>query len=131
MFSRATRGWRPALGAAVLLAMLLNPFVDLIGIPAALADTAGARAVVEAAKAQGLVGEQGDGYLGLVTGSADSTISAAVAEINSARAAVYRDTAAKSGVTPAAAGEATARQIFERIPPGQYYKPLGGAWTRK
>jgi uncharacterized protein YdbL (DUF1318 family) len=101
------------------------------GIQFALADTASAKAIVDAAKAQGVVGEQGDGFLGLVTGSADSTIAAAIAEINSGRAAVYRDAAAKSGVTPAAAGQAAAKQIFDRIPSGQYYKPIGGTWTRK
>ena len=131
MFSKATRGRRLALGAAVLLTMSLNPFATLVGIPVALADPAGAKAVVDAAKAQGVVGEQGDGFLGLVTGSADSAVAAAVAEINAGRAAVYRDAAAKSGVTSAAAGEAAAKQIFERIPSGQYYKPPGGSWTRK
>jgi uncharacterized protein len=131
MLSKAVRRRQLALGAAVLLTMVLNPCAPPIGIPLALADTAGAKALVDAAKAQGVVGEQGDGFLGLVTGSADSAVAAAVAEINSARAAVYRDAAAKSGVTPAAAGEAAAKQIFERIPAGQYYKPLRGAWTRK
>jgi uncharacterized protein YdbL (DUF1318 family) len=131
MLSKAARRRQLALGAAVLLTILVGSHTPPIGIPVALADTASAKAIVDAAKAHGVVGEQGDGFLGLVTGSADSAVTAAVAEINSGRAAVYRDTAAKSGVTPAAAGEATAKQIFERIPSGQYYKPLGGAWTRK
>jgi len=131
MLSKVIRRRPLALGAAVLLTMLPNPFAPTIGIPYALADAASAKAIVDAAKAQGVVGEQGDGFLGLVTGSADSAVSAAVAEINSGRAAVYKDAAARSGVTPAAAGEAAAKQIFQRIASGQYYKPMGGAWTRK
>jgi uncharacterized protein YdbL (DUF1318 family) len=130
MLSNATRRRPFALGVAVLLTMLLACAAQT-GIPFAWADAAGAKAIVDTAKAQGVVGEQGDGFLGLVTGSADSTVAAAVAEINSGRAAVYKDAAAKSGVTPAAAGQAAAKQIFARIPSGQYYKPLGGAWTRK
>ena len=30
-----------------------------------------------------------------------------------------------------AAGQATAQQLFARLQPGQYYKPLEGAWTKK
>jgi uncharacterized protein YdbL (DUF1318 family) len=100
-------------------------------LPALAADAAAAKAVVDAAKARGEVGEQGDGYLGLVVASAPAEVRAAVAEINAGRAAVYRDTAAKTGVTPEAAGQATARQLIERLPEGQSYKPLNGGWTRK
>ena len=96
----------------------------------ALAQSAATKAAVDTAKANGLVGEQGDGYLGLVH-PGDPALAAAVAEINAGRAAVYRETAAKTGVTAAAAGQATAVQLFARLPPGQYYKPLEGAWTRK
>ena len=97
----------------------------------ALAQSAGAKAAADAAKAAGSVGEQGDGFLGLVTGAADPAVTAAVAEINAGRAKVYLDIAAKTGVTPAAAGQATALQLVAKLPAGEYYQPLGGAWTRK
>ena len=97
----------------------------------AMAQSAAAKAAVDAAKAQGAVGEQGDGFLGLVTGSADPAVKVAVAEINAGRAQVYKDIAAKTGVTESAAGEATALQLFAGLPTGYYYRPLGGAWTRK
>jgi uncharacterized protein YdbL (DUF1318 family) len=96
----------------------------------ALAQSAGAKAVVDAGKAQGQVGEQADGFLGVVTDGGPD-LRAAVAEINAGRAQAYRDAAAKTGVSPAAAGEATARQLFARLPAGAYYKPASGAWTRK
>ena len=129
MFSSALHKRRMA--SALLIAILSSPCVWQAVIPAARADVATAKGIVDGAKAQGVVGEQADGYLGLVSGSASSTISAAVAEINAGRAAVYRDAAAKTGVSPAAAGEAAAKQIFERMPSGQYYRPAGGSWTRK
>jgi uncharacterized protein len=101
----------------------------LLAIPAH-AQSQAAKQAVDAAKAAGKVGEQGDGYLGIIS-DADSALRAAVAEINAGRKQVYADTAAKTGVTPEAAGEATARQLIARVPSGQMYKPLGGSWTRK
>ena len=95
-----------------------------------LADIAASKATVDAAKAQGKVGEQADGFLGVVSGG-DPALQGAVAEINAGRAAAYRDTAAKTGVTPEAAGQATAQQLFGRLAAGEYYKPAGGGWTKK
>lgn len=111
--------------AAVLLA------VSFLGAGAGRADLASAKATVTVAKEQGTVGEQADGYLGFVKGGVDSATHDAVSEINAGRAQVYRETAQKSGVTPEAAAEAAAKLIIERLPPGQYYRPLGGSWTRK
>jgi len=99
--------------------------------PAAAADLAQDKSIVDAAKAQGAVGEQGDGYLGFVHGSADAATTAAVSDINAGRAEAYRQTAAKTGVTAEAAGQAVAVQLQSRIPPGQYFKPLGGSWVQK
>lgn len=95
------------------------------------AQTAAAKAAVDAAKAQGVVGEQGDGFLGFVSGGGDAALQAAVREINAGRAAAYRDIAAKTGVTPEAAGQATAQQLRDKLPAGQFFKPLNGGWTRK
>jgi uncharacterized protein YdbL (DUF1318 family) len=97
----------------------------------ALGQTTAQKAAVDAAKVQGVVGEQGDGFLGFVSASSDPTLTASVAAINAARSALYADTAAKTGVTAAAAGQATARQLYDRIPAGQWYRPLGGGWTKK
>ena len=114
---------RPLLLAAVLT-------LTAAAAQPALADLASSKASVDAAKAQGLVGEQADGFLGLVKGG-DAAVRAAVAEINAGRASAYRDTAAKTGVTPDAAGQATARQLISRLPPGEFYKGDGGTWTAK
>ena len=102
-----------------------------LSAPALAADVAAAKAVVDSAKARGEVGEQGDGFLGFVRESGDAAVRAAVAEINSGRADAYREAAARTGVTVAAAGQATAQQLFSRVPAGQYIKPLAGGWTRK
>ena len=97
----------------------------------AFAYLASDKAAVDAAKAAGTVGEQGDGYLGYVKGSADGGTTAAVTAINAARADVYAQTAAKTGVSRDAAGQATGAQLIAKVPGGEFYKPLGGAWTKK
>ncbi len=97
---------------------------------AAMAQSAAAKAAVDAGKASGQVGEQADGFLGVVSGDSPA-LRGAVAEINAGRAQAYGDAAAKTGVTAAAAGEATARQLFARLPPGAYFKPAGGGWQKK
>ena len=103
----------------------------LLAATPAFADLAADKATVDAAKAAGTVGEQGDGFLGFVKGSADGAVTAAVNDINAARGDLYAQTAAKSGVTRDAAGQATANVVIEKLPSGQYYKPLGGGWTKK
>ena len=121
---------RKIAGAFAAFAMLATPMVLAVPTPA-LAQPANAKATVDAAKAAGTVGEQGDGLLGFVKGSADAATTAAVNEINNGRRKLYASTAAKAGVTPEAAGEAAAQALVPKIPPGQYYKPLGGSWTKK
>lgn len=106
---------------AAALALLTTPV---------LADAASDKAAIDAAKAAGEVGEQADGYLGVVSG-ASAAVQAALTNINNGRANVYADTASKSGVTRDAAGQATGATLIARVPAGQFYKPLGGGWTKK
>lgn len=111
-------------GAAVMAALAL-PAV-------AIAQSAQAKATVDSAKAAGVVGEQADGFLGLVTGAVDPAVRSAMAEINAGRAALYRQAAAKNGVTPDAAGAAAYLQVVQsRLKAGEFYKPSGGGWVRK
>jgi uncharacterized protein YdbL (DUF1318 family) len=118
--------------ALTALTLLAAPVISLSLAPSgAVAQPMSAKATVDAAKAKGIVGEQGDGLLGLVNGSADAATTAAVNEINNGRRKVYAETAAKAGVTPEAAGEAAAQMLLQKIPSGQYYKPIGGSWAKK
>ena len=99
---------------------------------AALAQTAEAKAKVDAAKAAGIVGEQADGALGLVTGDADAATKQAVAEINNGRQAVYREAATKNGVSVEAAGGSAFETVIKpKLKPGEFYKPAGSGWVRK
>jgi len=113
-----------------LTVLAIGLSLAVVGASGALAQTAAAKAAVDAAKAAGTVGEQADGFLGIVAGG-DAALRASVAEINTGRAAAYKDIAAKTGVTPEAAGQATAKQLYSRLAPGQYWKPLDGGWMKK
>jgi len=114
-----------SLAAAPLLAL------SAAAVPtAALAQTSADKAAVDRAKAQGLVGEQADGYLGVVTGS-DPALAASVTAINKGRAQVYASIAAKTGVSVADAASAAGAQLVAKAPPGQYYKTAAGGWARK
>jgi uncharacterized protein YdbL (DUF1318 family) len=112
-----------SLSAAVLAALALAP---------AAAIALDAKSAVDAAKTAGTVGEQADGFLGFVKPSADTALKAAVEEINEGRAALYRQAAAKNGVSVEAAGASAYSTVVQlRLKPGEFYKPAGGAWVRK
>jgi uncharacterized protein YdbL (DUF1318 family) len=112
-------------------ALALAAVLVLGAAPAVFAQSAAAKATVDAAKAAGQVGEQADGFLGLVSGDAPPPIRAAVAEINAGRAEAFKEAGAKAGTPADAAGAATAKLLFERIPAGQFYKTADGRWLKK
>lgn len=90
------------------------------------------KALVDAAKTAGVVGEQSDGYLGFVKSTGDVALKAAIEEINQGRAQLYREAAARNNVAPQAAGEAAFEQVVRsKIKPGEYYRETDGAWARK
>ena len=82
-------------------------------------------------RATGLVGEQADGYLGLV-GSASADIRSQVDSINIQRRAYYTDLASRRGATIEEVAAATACDLFaRRVGPGQYYRLPDGVWRRR
>jgi hypothetical protein len=104
-------------------------FAAAIGLAAA-AGTANAQAdqAIEQARAQGIVGEQADGYLGIAkAGSAD--IKSRVDATNIKRRAVYTDLAAKRGATVQEVAAATACELLQsRVPAGGVWRDEAGAW---
>ena len=111
------------IAAAVLAALAVTP---------AAAYAMDSKAAVDAAKAQGIVGEQADGFLGFVKPSSDPALKAAVDDINQGRAALYRQAAAKNGVSVEAAGASAYTQVVQaKLKPGEFYRPAGGGWVRK
>ncbi|MBS1196961.1 MAG: hypothetical protein H6R18_746 [Proteobacteria bacterium] len=82
------------------------------------------------AKAQGLVGEQSDGYLGLVKNDAPADVKKLVVEVNGQRKTHFSEIAAKNGIPVTEAAKVFAREAAERTLPGNYVQKAG-AWVRK
>ena len=109
----------------------MKPLAALLALAILAAPAAYAQdAVVDAAQASGLVGEQADGYLG-VRGDASSDIRARVDQINIKRRAAYTDLATKRGVTVGDVAAATACQIQDSVGSGQYWRDEGGQWQQR
>lgn len=98
----------------------------------AVAQTSAQKALIDAAKADGVVGEQADGFLGFRTASSDAGLQAAVSTTNTARRAAYAQSASGVGTTAEVAGVRMFETLIQaRIPAGQWYKNASGAWVRK
>jgi uncharacterized protein YdbL (DUF1318 family) len=86
---------------------------------------------LEQAKAQGLVGEQANGYLGVVTSSAASEVTALVADINAKRKQQYQDIANRNHTNLQVVEALAGKTAIEKTPPGQYIKAPSGGWLKK
>jgi uncharacterized protein YdbL (DUF1318 family) len=114
---------------AVLVAGAVSA-VQIMDAPIATAQ-ASAKSVVDAAKANGEVGEQADGYLGLVSGNVSSGVRAAVNEINIRRKSVYTDLARQQSVSVEAVSQLMAEKLIAKSPSGTMVKDGNGNWVRK
>jgi uncharacterized protein YdbL (DUF1318 family) len=120
-----------AAAAALMLAGAVAGAAALTVAPA-YADIAASKALVDAAKASGKVGEMNTGYLGFVGAPDAGALKAAMDDINNGRRQVYAQAAAKNGVSPEAAGiSAFNTVILPKLNPGDYYQDATGKWTRK
>ncbi|MGI9508232.1 MAG: YdbL family protein [Geminicoccaceae bacterium] len=81
------------------------------------------------AKAQGLIGEKADGYVGAVTG--DDSIQGMIDEINAGRRAKYAEIASKRDAPIEAVAAIAGKKLIERTPAGQYVMSGDGQWQRK
>ena len=82
-------------------------------------------------RASGHVGEQADGYLGLVD-AAPADVRAQMEQVNIQRRAAYTQLASQRGATIEEVAAATACQLFaSRVGPGQYYRLPDGVWRRR
>lgn len=84
---------------------------------------------LDAAKAQGLLGEQPDGYLGVVQSTPDAV--ALAADINAKRKAAYEEIARKNGATLAQVAAMTGERVIAKAAAGTYIKTPQGQWQKK
>jgi uncharacterized protein YdbL (DUF1318 family) len=83
---------------------------------------------LDAAKQQGLVGEQPDGLVGAVAPSAE--VSALVSATNAERLERYKAIAAKNGTDAAKVQALAGQKLIDQTPPGEYVMGAGG-WVKK
>jgi len=113
-----------ALGVAAAAAAPMPAF--------AVSQSASQKALIDAAKAQGSVGEQADGYVGFRQGGADAALQEAVRVTNAARRQAYEASGRQAGTSGAVAGSRMFEsQLLPRMPAGQWYRDASGSWTRK
>ena len=83
-----------------------------------------------AARAAGQVGEQADGYIGLVgAGSAD--LRAVVANINIQRKSAYTQKASASGATVEQMAFTSGCNLIAQTAPGEKYRTPDGVWATR
>jgi hypothetical protein len=105
--------------------------VAALGVAAtgAFAQSAEQKAMVDRAKAEGIVGEQADGFR---VSSSDPALNEAVQVINSGRRQAYARSAAEAGTTAAVAGAVMFEtQLLPRITSGQWYRTNDGRWVQR
>jgi hypothetical protein len=83
-----------------------------------------------AAREAGKVGEQPDGYLGIV-GAADPTLQRLVDDINIKRRAVYAEKAKENNATLEAYALTAGCQAIARTTPGEKYRAPDGSWQTR
>ncbi|RJG14003.1 DUF1318 domain-containing protein [Pseudomonas cavernicola] len=84
---------------------------------------------LDAAKSQGMVGEQPDGYLGVVKATPDAVQLAA--DINAKRRDAYEAIAKKNGATLDQVASLAGQKAIEKTAPGTYVKTPDGQWVKK
>lgn len=106
--------------AAALLLALAAAFVAL---PAGAIE-------LDAARAQGLVGETRSGFIAPVS-AASAEVQALVDEVNAKRRSHYLSIARRNGVDLEEVGRITAEKLINGLPSGAYFEAASGGWRRK
>lgn len=97
----------------------------------AVASPAFAMSIAQA-KAQCVVGEQADGYLGFADeGAADEALKRDVRSVNQQRRAAYERLANSNGVSVDVTAALTAEKLLNQAPSGQCIRDQSGRWTKK
>ncbi|MNY45951.1 hypothetical protein D3C86_1810900 [compost metagenome] len=99
-----------------------------LSLPALALDLSGAMTALPAAKVAGQLGEQTDGYLGVVQPDGQATEIARL--INQARRAEYQRLATQNGIALSDVEAMAGKKAVEKTAPGQFIR-IDGQWRRK
>ncbi len=98
----------------------------LLFAPFALADVA-----LDAAKAQGLVGEDASGYIAAVAPAPSKEVRALVKSVNDLRRAEYERIADENGIDVGDVEQLAGRKAIEKTQSGHYIRLPGSGWQQK
>lgn len=93
--------------------------------------TAGWAIDLQEAKSKGLLGEQPNGYLGLVKADANKEAKGLMDEINSLRKKEYQAIAKRNNTELNIVESLAGKKAIDMTPSGQYIKLPSGDWTKK
>ena len=82
-------------------------------------------------KADGLIGEQANGYVGLVTQDVPADIRRLVDEVNARRKAGYQRIADREGTALSEVEKVGGKTAFEKTLKGNYFRDASGTWRKK
>jgi len=82
-------------------------------------------------KADGLIGEQANGYIGLVTDDVPADIRRLVDEVNARRKAGYQRIADREGTALSEVEKVGGKTAFEKTLKGNYFRDASGTWRKK
>ena len=105
----------------VLLALLISMMTVSVAVASALTQP----------KADGLIGEQANGYIGLVRQDISADIRTLVKEVNAKRKAGYQKIAAQQGTRLAEVERVGGNTAIEKTLKGNYIRDASGAWRKK
>jgi uncharacterized protein YdbL (DUF1318 family) len=86
---------------------------------------------LQQAKEKGLVGEQPNGYLGLVNSNAAADVKAMMNKINSLRKQEYQSIAQRNKTELRVVEKLAGKKAIEKTPAGQYVRLPSGQWRKK
>jgi len=86
---------------------------------------------LQEAKEQGLVGEQRDGYVGLVVSDVPAEVQALVRQVNEQRRQRYEQIARDNGISMAQVTTLAYDQAVQATQSGHYIQLPNGDWVRK
>ena len=111
-----------------MMRMLMKIATALLLLCAAL--TPASARPLENERHAGLVGDQADGYLGIVSGGTPA-LAQQVSAINNERRAMYAKIAAEKATSVDAVGAIFGEQLYQQAPSGEFFRGANGAWAKK
>lgn len=86
---------------------------------------------LEEAKTQGVVGEQPDGYLGVVQPGASAEVQALVDDVNQKRRQMYEEIARRNSTQVEAVEMLAGKTAIDNTRPGNFVRSPSGQWIKK